>query len=141
MKGSLRYLPALLVVAVVALIPGAAPGNDASMAEAGEVPFLCIDPFGSFDPLALGGGCFPGVEPHVDAVSIIGRTILEGDYAPPGTVVEAFVNGQECGVTTVPDGSVFRTFELRVLGAGERAGCLSPRMRHSGRGKSGPSRN
>lgn len=126
MKGSLRYLPALLVVAVVALIPGAAPGKDASMAEAGEVPFLCIDPFGSFDPLALGGGCFPGVEPHVDAVSIIGRTILEDDYAPPGTVVESFVNGQECGVTTVPDGSVFRTFELRVLGAGERAGCAGP---------------
>lgn len=111
----------LLILAVIAtavfalaLPPGASAGRSFT---------ICKDPSGTFYPLAIGGGCYLTVEPESDAMIVYGRVILNGDYAASGTAVEAFVDGVACGTAEVPSGSVFRLFELRVLGAGERAGC------------------
>lgn len=112
----LRTFFLALTAATLLLVP--APG-----ASAGAPYAICIDPFGTFYPLVIGGGCYFGVEPESDAMIIYGRAILNGDYAAPGTAVEAFVDAVACGTAEVPSGGVFRLFDLRVRGASERAGC------------------
>lgn len=62
-----------------------------------------------------------GVQPF-DVAVITGEALLEDDFAPPGTVIEAIVNGQECG-TTSTTGDTELDFILDILGAGEREGC------------------
>lgn len=57
-----------------------------------------------------------------DAAVLTGDVILETDHAPPGNVITALVNGQECGTTTVTGGRYY-DFSMAVLGARERPGC------------------
>ena len=62
-----------------------------------------------------------------DIAVLEGLALIEDDYAPPGTRIEAVVNGQVCGSTIVPDpnGGFIgdHRFELHVLGAVEQPGC------------------
>lgn len=88
--------------------------------EVSESIGICIDPPGTFNPAQIGGACV-NYETGKDQQLIIGRALLGGDYAPPGTLIEAYVRNQLCGQTTDGD-----PFELLVLGAGERAGCAEP---------------
>ena len=60
-----------------------------------------------------------------------GVALLETDFAPAGTLIEAFVHDQECGSTTVPPvppaGYIGdHQFQLNVLGQSERSGCAVP---------------
>ncbi len=64
-----------------------------------------------------------GMQPF-DIAAITGGAVLEDGYAPAGTLIEALVNGQECGTTTTPESS--GQFDLTILGAGERPGCATP---------------
>jgi len=59
-----------------------------------------------------------------DVAFLTGIAVLEDDYAPDGTTVAAFVDGQECGSTTT--GGFELNYELFVLGARERDGCAEP---------------
>ena len=59
-----------------------------------------------------------------DVAFVTGIAILEDDYAPDGTAVTAFLDGQECGSTTT--GGPELNYELFVLGARERGGCADP---------------
>jgi hypothetical protein len=69
-----------------------------------------------------------GAQPANVAV-VVGLALLEDDFAPPGTTVEAIVNGRQCGTATVPGtgdhfiGDV--QFELDIAGAAERPGCAT----------------
>jgi hypothetical protein len=64
-----------------------------------------------------------GATPFDQSV-LLGLAILDGDYAPPGTVIEASVNGQVCGSTAVPDRPWSGTnYRIVILGAQEQAGC------------------
>lgn len=83
---------------------------------------LCIDPESTFYPLVI-GDCRFAPKDHTDALLIVGRVILEADYPPAGTIIEAISGGQMCGTTTTTGG---RAFDLLVLGAGEREGCAEP---------------
>ena len=67
---------------------------------------------------------FFGGQP-LDVAGITGAALLEDGYAPSGTLIEALVRGQECGVTTATD-SPSLNFTLIILGEGERAGCALP---------------
>jgi hypothetical protein len=60
-----------------------------------------------------------------DVAIITGAVLLEDGYAPPGTLIEALVDGRECGTTTASDSNILN-FVLEILGAGERAGCAAP---------------
>ena len=67
-----------------------------------------------------------GMQPR-DVAVVIGAALLEDGFAPPGTLIEALVNGQECGTTAVlEDHGSLNYAQLIVLGAGERAGCATP---------------
>ena len=67
-----------------------------------------------------------GVQPR-DVAVVTGAALLEDGYAPAGTLIEALVNGQECGTTAVlEDHGSLNYAQLVVLGAGERAGCATP---------------
>ena len=61
-----------------------------------------------------------GLQP-VDVVAVAGNVILEDDFAPPGTEIEAIADGQECGKATTDEEEL--SFRIEVFGAGERAGC------------------
>lgn len=118
----------------------------------GGVSF-CVDFFvPNFDPLSA-GGCWLIIDqpwhpttPESYAVSVpapeqiqrdfgatpfdqsvlVGRAILEGAYAPPGTVIEALADGEVCGTTTMPAGPFpGGTYRIVIFGAGERTGCPS----------------
>ena len=64
-----------------------------------------------------------GVQP-LDVAVITGAALLEDGYAPEGTLIEALVDGQECGMAAARDHGILN-FELTILGAGERAGCAT----------------
>ena len=67
-----------------------------------------------------------GMQPR-DVAVVIGAALLEDGFAPPGTLIEALANGQECGTTAVlEDHGSLNYAQLIVLGAGERAGCATP---------------
>jgi len=78
---------------------------------------VCIDPLGTFNPTQIGGMCV-NFESGKDQQLVIGRALLSDDYAPLGTLMEAYVGDQTCGQAAGGG-----TFELLVLGAGEQAGC------------------
>ncbi|MEX1253664.1 MAG: SdrD B-like domain-containing protein [Dehalococcoidia bacterium] len=59
-----------------------------------------------------------------DVAVVTGAAILEDDYAPAGTPIEALVDGLECGTTIAAGGA--ELFELHILGESERAGCATP---------------
>lgn len=79
-------------------------------------------------PISVSGGSTIdanfGAEP-ADAAVIAGRVALEADRAPPGTVIEALVNGIECGSTAVLPESSELDYVLTIFGAQERAGCAT----------------
>jgi hypothetical protein len=62
-----------------------------------------------------------GTQP-ADLAAIAGMAILEDDYAPPGTLIEALVGTQECGRTEVLTSQAFN-FGFQVFGEREREGC------------------
>ena len=64
-----------------------------------------------------------GVQP-LDVAVITGAALLEEGYAPADTLIEALVDGQECGTTTTVE-SPLLNFDLSILGAGERPGCAT----------------
>lgn len=65
-----------------------------------------------------------GAQP-ADVAVIAGIALLEDDRAPPGTLVEALVDGQECGTTEVLADDELN-FGLHVLGEQEGSGCAAP---------------
>jgi hypothetical protein len=107
-------------------------------------------PMPDFDPLLAGGHYYSAIRPwHAttperirlnltagatsrvdfggypfDQSVVSGRAILEDNYAAPGTPVEAFAGGQQCGATTIE--SPYGVFTLMIVGAGEREGCPLP---------------
>ena len=64
-----------------------------------------------------------GLQP-LDVAVITGTALLEDDYAPEGTLIEALVDGLDCGTTRTSESSGLN-FDLTVLGAGERPGCAT----------------
>ena len=65
-----------------------------------------------------------GMQP-LDVAVITGAALLEDGYAPEGTLIEALVDGLDCGTTMTSESSGLN-FDLTVLGAGERPGCATP---------------
>lgn len=66
-----------------------------------------------------------GARPE-DVAVVTGVAILEDDRAPPGTVIEALVDGEVCGTATVKESSRVETnFLIHVAGAGEQTGCAT----------------
>ena len=66
-----------------------------------------------------------GVQP-LDVAVVTGTVLVEDGYATAGTLIEALVNGQECGTTVSLDHGSLNYTQLVVLGAGERIGCATP---------------
>jgi hypothetical protein len=62
-----------------------------------------------------------GLQP-IDVVTMAGYAILEDDFAPAVTAIEARFEGTECGRTEARPGDGFN-MQLDVFGAGERPGC------------------
>lgn len=62
-----------------------------------------------------------GLQP-IDVVTMAGYAILEDDFAPAGTAIEARFEGTECGRTQARPGGGFN-MQIDVFGAGERPGC------------------
>lgn len=87
---------------------------------------ICIDTIGSFDPRQIEGTCVD-VPQGKDAVLVTGRALLDFTWLGYGRPVEARVNGQTCGSTTMPAGD--GTFMLTVNGAGVQDGCAAPGQR------------
>jgi len=130
-----------------------APGDYTVSAETdGKAPGICADSFGGFNPLRL-DDCLQPVVPwpptspdsvditlsdgeqamrdfgarRADAMVLAGIAVLEDDYAPPGTVVEAMFNGQQCGSSqVVGGGNGIHNYELGVLAGSEIPGCPEP---------------
>jgi len=95
--------------------------------EDGKEPVgVCIDPIGTFNPTQYGGGCI-NYELGKDEVLLVGRALLDFTWLTYGRSVEARVNGQTCGETTIPgaDG----TFTLTIKGASLQAGCATAGQR------------
>ena len=59
-----------------------------------------------------------------DVALITGDALLDADYAPVGTVIEAFVGDQACGATEVAGGLPFN-FTMQVHGERSREGCAA----------------
>jgi hypothetical protein len=131
-----------------------APGDYTVEADLDTNEGLCGDGIGSFSPFPSSYCVFPTFPWHAtaglgpvsvvsgadttvdvgaqedDAAVVMGVAILEDDYAPAGTPIEALVEGTECGTTTVPElpADAYigdHMFELHVLGEGEQAGCAT----------------
>jgi hypothetical protein len=105
-------------MALIAALGAAAIAGSARAADDGVG--ICIDPAATFDPRAFGGGC-TALKAGADRVLFLGRALLEDDYAPDGTAVQALVGNQVCG-----EAAVEGRFELLVLGAREQPGCAGP---------------
>jgi hypothetical protein len=88
-----------------------------SVEEVAEPIGVCIDPVGTFQPTQISGACI-SYEQGKDQQLLIGRALVGGSFAPPGTAVQALVGEQVCGETTDGD-----PFQLLVFGAGEQEGC------------------
>jgi hypothetical protein len=125
-----------------------APGTYGVVADVHEELGLCVDGLVTFDPIphtACPHVTLPwtatqefglviveaGVDTtldigarQVDVAVVTGAAILEGDYAPLHSPIEALVGGMECGTTTAAGGP--ELFTLHVVGEGERAGCATP---------------
>ena len=125
------------------------PGEYVLTALLDEVPGLCVDFSFTFDPLlksyclkadlpwhattpdsvpvTIEGGATVqvdfGARPAHVAV-LTGIALLEDDRAPPGTVIEALLNGTECGRTQARDDDELN-YTLDVLGSNERPGCAT----------------
>lgn len=136
----------------VSLFEGLAPGEYMLTASLGGLSLTCSSGDFSFDPFPnsfCGGVTLPwrgttpdsvnvsvesgvttevlfGAQP-VEVAVITGLALLEDDFAPPGTLIEAFVNGQECGTaeSTESHGGQQVNFVIEVLGASEREGCAA----------------
>ena len=78
-------------------------------------------------PVTIEGGATVrvdfGARPAHVAV-LTGIALLEDDRAPPGTVIEALLNGTECGRTQARDDDELN-YTLDVLGSNERPGCAT----------------
>ena len=82
---------------------------------------ICIDPIGTFDPRQYGGGCID-YKRGEDSVLVVGRALLDSNYLGYGRSVDARVNGETCGETTMhPDG----TFMLSINGGSLQASCAT----------------
>jgi hypothetical protein len=65
-----------------------------------------------------------------DEMILLGRALMDGGNAAAGSVVTAVNDGVECGTATIEEGGSPGggpgDFELRALGADQRAGCFEP---------------
>lgn len=136
----------------ISLFESLSPGEYTLTASLGDLSLTCSSGDFSFDPFPnsfCGGATLPwrgttpdsvtvsvaagvttevlfGAQP-VEAAVITGLALLEDGIAPPGTLIEAFVNGQECGTAESIDnnGGQQENFVIEVLGASEREGCAA----------------
>lgn len=66
-----------------------------------------------------------GAQP-IDMATVAGGIILEDQFAPVGTTIEARFGDTICGQATSSEQSGTTFFQMDVFGAGERPGCPSP---------------
>jgi hypothetical protein len=77
--------------------------------------WICWDPMSTFNPLGIAGGCFTAK--GGDSITLLGVAIVDDEYAPPGTPIEALVGDAVCGRGTGP------RFEMQILASSQQAGC------------------
>ncbi len=120
MKRSMRVL-LLLALAGAGLFAGTRAG-----AEGDQTTTFCVDRPISFDPMFRPSGCFT-YKPIAGGVVVIGHALLDFQYLTYGRAVEARVNGQTCGRTTIP--GVDGVFVLPIAGGDSQPGCATAGQR------------
>jgi hypothetical protein len=105
------------VLVAVALAAGVLALLQAEQVRAG---FLCVKYSASFDPL-FRGSCYE-FNNHEGAAHVAGYVIVDDEYAPDGTAVEAVSNGVVCGSDTFGPARL----DFYVLGKAEKEGCGQP---------------